>query len=238
MDMVYGRALGTDRTRVLNDTGPVGWLATILPSPPKDVSLYERALTHGSTGKPDYQRLEFLGDRILGLVIAEMLYERFPDEPEGKLSNRLNTLVSGSACAGVARQIDGPRHVKLGKQARDDGAQQSDNVLGDVMEALIGAFYIEHGLDAARGFIMQHWAALIESVGDARKHPKSALQEWSAANRRKVPEYVVTKKEGPAHAMRFEVTVTVKGFEPVSAVANSKQAAETAAALAFLELYA
>jgi ribonuclease III len=211
------------------------WLAELLGGAPDSTELYERALTHGSTGKPDYQRLEFLGDRVLGLVIAQTLYIRFPDEAEGRLSHRLNSLVAGSTCADIARSIDLSPHMKLGKQARDDGAHGSENVLGDVMEALIGALFIDQGLEAARSFILTHWAPHIEADLNAPKHPKSALQEWCAANGRKVPEYAITKKEGPPHAMRFEITVTVKGYEPVSAEANSKQAAETAAALAFLE---
>lgn len=214
------------------------WLAHVLPAAPKDTALYHRALTHGSTGQPDYQRLEFLGDRILGLVIADMLYHCFAEEAEGRLSHRLNALVSGSTCAEIARQIELPLQIRLGKQARDDGAQQSDNVLGDVMEAIIGALYLDHGLQAARTLIERLWGPLIETANGAPKHPKSELQEWCAANGRKVPEYTITKKEGPPHAMRFEMTVTVKGFDPVSASANSKQAAETAAALAFLEAYA
>jgi ribonuclease-3 len=219
----------------LSDQTQAAWLSDLLPAAPNDVGLYNRALTHGSTGQPDYQRLEFLGDRILGLVIADMLYHRYSDEAEGRLSHRLNALVSGSTCAEIARQIDLPQHIRLGKQARDDGAQQSDNVLGDVMEAIIGAQYLDHGLEAARSLIERLWGPLIETANGAPKHPKSELQEWCAANGRKVPEYTITKKEGPPHAMRFEITVTVKGFDPVSASANSKQAAETAAALAFLE---
>lgn len=215
----------------------LAWLRELLPAAPNDMTLYKRALTHGSTGQPDYQRLEFLGDRILGLVISDMLYHRYADEAEGRLSHRLNALVSGSTCAEIARQVGLSPHIRLGKQARDDGAQQSENVLGDVMEAIIGALYLDHGLAAARTLIETHWGPLLETANGAPKHPKSALQEWCAANGRKVPEYIVSKKEGPPHAMRFEVTVTVKGFPPVSAGANSKQAAETAAALAFLEAH-
>ena len=211
------------------------WLTELLPQPPKDMALYQRALTHGSTGQPDYQRLEFLGDRILGLIIADMLYHRYKDEAEGRLSHRLNALVSGVTCADIARQIGLPPFVRLGKQARDDGAQQSDNVLGDVMEAIIGAVYLDHGLLDTRDLVERLWRPLLESANGAPKHPKSELQDWCAAHGRKVPEYVITKKEGPPHAMRFEITVTVKGFAPISATANSKQAAETAAALAFLE---
>lgn len=236
MDLVHCGTLGTYWKRVLSsDEERSRWLADILPVAPTDIALYQRALTHGSTGQPDYQRLEFLGDRILGLVIAEMLYRRYHDEAEGRLSHRLNALVSGATCAEIARDIGLPPYMRLGKQARDDGAQQSDNVLGDIMEAVIGALYLDHGLEAARTLIHTLWGSLIETANGAPKHPKSELQEWCAANGRKVPEYIITKKEGPPHAMRFEITVTVKGFEPLSATANSKQAAETAAALAFLE---
>jgi len=238
MDMVQRGTAGTDWTGILTEKSQADWLAYLLPEKPTDIELYNRALTHGSTGQPDYQRLEFLGDRILGLVISEMLYRRYPDEAEGRLSHRLNALVAGSTCAEIARQINLNTYIRLGKQARDDGAQQSDNVLGDAMEAIIGALYLDQGLEAARGFIERLWGTMIETAQGAPKHPKSALQEWCAANGRKVPDYQITKKEGPPHAMRFEITVTVKGFAPVSASANSKQAAETAAALAFLEAYA
>ena len=236
--MVQRGTLGPDWKRVLTTDVQDAWLHELLPSAPANKELYVRALTHGSTGKPDYQRLEFLGDRILGLVISDMLYHRYSDEAEGRLSHRLNALVSGSTCAVIAREIGLPPHIRLGKQARDDGAQQSDNVLGDVMEAIIGAAYLDHGLESARSLIERLWGPLIETANGAPKHPKSELQEWCAANGRKVPEYTITKKEGPPHAMRFEITVTVKGFDPVSASANSKQAAETAAALAFLEAHA
>jgi ribonuclease III len=211
------------------------WLEQTIGAVPSDAALFEQALTHGSTGGADYQRLEFLGDRVLGLVVASMLFVRFPDEPEGRLSHRLNSLVAGSSCASVARAIGLQAHMRLGKQARDDGAKESDYVLGDMAEALIGAIYLDLGLDAARSFIERNWRPMLEAAQSAPKHPKSALQEWAAANNRKVPVYEVTAKEGPAHAMRFQVTVTVKGFDPVSATAASKQAAETEAAKAFLE---
>ena len=219
----------------MSDETQAQWLSALLPAAPNDITLYNRALTHGSTGQPDYQRLEFLGDRILGLVIADMLYHRYFDEAEGRLSHRLNALVSGATCAEIARIVGVPPHLRLGKQARDDGAQQSDNVLGDVMEAIIGALYLDSGIDAARSMIERLWGPLLETANGAPKHPKSELQEWCAANGRKVPEYTITKKEGPPHAMRFEITVTVKGFNPATATANSKQAAETAAAQAVLE---
>jgi ribonuclease III len=174
---------------------------------------------------------------VLGLVIADMLYARFPEEPEGRLSHRLNSLVAGTTCAAVARSIELQPHLRLGKQARDDGARESDNVLGDVMEALVGAVYIDAGLDACRALVEKHWRPMLEAALTAPKHPKSTLQEYCASHNRKVPVYEVTAKEGPPHAMRFEVTVTVKGFDPISANGNSKQSAETAAAEAFLAAY-
>lgn len=211
------------------------WLTALIGRAPQNIDDYARALTHGSTGRPDYQRLEFLGDRVLGLSIAELLFHRYPDEAEGRLSHRLNSLVSGAVCAEIARAIDLPRHLKLGKQARDDGAQNSDNVLGDVIEALIGAMFLDQGFGAARSFILELWSPHIEAAKNAPKHPKSALQEWCAAHGRKMPEYSISKKAGPPHALQFDVTVIVKGFDPVTATGASKQAAQTAAAALFLK---
>ena len=211
------------------------WIKATLRQAPGDLSLYERALTHSSREESDYERLEFLGDRVLGLTMASWLYERYPDEPEGKLSWRLNALVSGAVCAEVGREIGVRPHLRLGKQARDDGAADSDNVLGDVVEALIGALYLEHGFDAARAFIHARWGGRIDHQQSAPQHPKSALQEWAAANRRKPPVYAVTGREGPQHKSRFTVTVSIKGAGEASAEGLSKQEAETAAAKALLE---
>lgn len=235
MDLVQRRPLQPYRPRFLILSELDSWLQKTFGADGGDTALYIRALTHGSTGEADYQRMEFLGDRVLGLVVADMLYTRFPDEPEGRLSHRLNSLVAGTTCAEIARKIGVQPHLRLGKQARDDGARESDNVLGDVMEGLVGALYLDKGLDAVRSVVETHWRPLLEAALTAPKHPKSALQEWCAAHNRKVPVYEVTGKEGPPHAMRFEVTVTVKGFPPVSATGNSKQSAETAAATAFLQ---
>ncbi len=211
------------------------WIEATLGATPRDLSLYERALTHSSREESDYERLEFLGDRVLGLTIASWVYERYPDEPEGKLSWRLNALVSGAVCAEVGREIGLRPHLRLGKQARDDGAADSDNVLGDVVEALIGALYLEHGFAAARAFIQARWEDRLDLQLRAPQHPKSALQEWAAAHRRKPPAYTVTAREGPQHNPRFTVTVSIKGAGEASAEGASKQEAETAAAQALLE---
>lgn len=211
------------------------WLTDTLGAAPRDPALYRHALTHSSRDEPDYERLEFLGDRVLGLTIARWLFDRFPDEPEGKLSWRLNALVSGATCAEVAREIGVRPHLRLGKQARDDGAADSENVLGDVTEALIGALYLDHGLDAAQAFIRARWESRLDLQQGAPRHPKSALQEWAAANRRKPPVYAVTARSGPQHSPTFTVTVTIPHAGEASADGASKQEAETLAARMLLE---
>jgi ribonuclease-3 len=213
------------------------WLADLLGQAPADDVPFRRALTHSSQGGPSYERLEFLGDRVLGLAAAAWLFERFPDEPEGKLSARLNALVSREACADVGRTLGVPAHLILGKQARDDGAQLSDNVVGDVVEALIGALFRENGFPVAAAFVRRHWNAKLEANASAPKHPKSALQEWAAANRCRPPAYALVGQSGPHHAPAFTVEVSVGGKKGGAAQAQggSKHEAETAAAAALLE---
>lgn len=239
MDLVHRRALGTDRGHVLSklSSESVTFLTDLTGSAPTRADLWAEALTHGSMGEArDYQRLEFLGDRVLGLVIADWLHEK-SDAAEGKLSQRLNALVSRETCADVARSIALPLHIRLGKQARDDGGAQSDNILGDVMEALIGALFVERGFDAARVFVRKLWDKPMASGTGQRKHPKAALQEWAAGNRRKPPVYTLVAREGPDHAAKFTVSVEVKGLGDASATGSSKQEAETAAASAFMQAY-
>ena len=211
------------------------WLEALIGRAPHDPASFTQALTHGSAKAENYERLEFLGDRVLGLLVSEWVFTRFAGEPEGKLSRRFNALVSGETCAEVARSAGVATHLILGKQARDDGAANSDNVLGDVMEALIGALYLEGGLDEARALVRRLWADRVDTQTSAPRHPKSALQEWAAANRRKPPEYSMTDRSGPQHALRFTVMVTIKGAGEASASGGSKQEAETAAAAALLE---
>ena len=210
------------------------WIEATLGAAPNDAALYLRALTHGSQAAANYERLEFLGDRVLGLVIAEWLFELFASEPEGQLSKRLNALVTGPACARVAREAGVAPHLRLGKQARDDGAADSDNVLGDVMEALIGALYIDHGLGAARNAVRRLWGDSVTSQARAPQHPKSALQEWAAAHNRRPPDYEMVDRSGPHHAPVFTVRVSVGKLAEASATGTSKQEAETAAAAALL----
>ena len=211
------------------------WIEGTLGRPPADPALFERALTHASQSGDHYERLEFLGDRVLGLAMADWLFETFPNEPEGELSRRLNALVARDVCAEIAREIGVAAWMRLGKQARDDGALDSDNVLGDVVEALIGALWLDAGMDAAAGFVRRAWAERVSTRDKAPKHPKSALQEWAAAHERKAPVYSLTDRSGPSHAPKFVVEVEIKGVGAASAEGLSKQEAETEAAMKLLQ---
>jgi ribonuclease-3 len=203
---------------------------------PKNLALFELALTHKSMGKSeDYERLEFLGDRVLGHVIARALYDLHPTEPEGYLSRRYNVLVARETCADIGRELGVPRLVRLGKQAREDGATQSDNVIGDVVESLIGALLIDGGFEAAQRFVLATWDAHLTEQGKAPEHPKSALQELAAAKGVKAPAYEVVARTGAHHAPKFTIRVSVPKLGEATAEGTSKQEAETAAAAALLQ---
>src|SRR5215212_1432799 len=200
----------------------------------KDLHLFELALTHSSVGRDSYERLEFLGDRVLGMVIARALYERYPAEPEGNLSRRYNALVARETCAENGRDIGVPALVRLGKQAREDGASQSENVVGDVVESLIGALLLDGGLEAAERFILKSWEPHLAEQRKAPQHPKSGLQELAAAKGVKTPLYEVVARTGAHHSPKFTVRVSVPGLGDATAEGTSKQEAETAAAAALL----
>ena len=201
---------------------------------PKDLHLFEIALTHSSAGKDNYERLEVLGDHVLAHVMARALYDRHPSEPEGYLSRRYNVLVARETCAEVGRELGLPSLVRLGKQAREDGANESDNVVGDVVEALIGALVIDGGFEAARRFIARAWEPHLAEQRKAPKHPKSALQELAAARESKPPVYEVVGRTGAHHQPKFTIRVSVPGLGEATAVGTSKQEAETDAAEALL----
>lgn len=239
MDLVHRRALEPHRARDLSGLGGEtrAWLEGLGFAVGDDETPWIEALTHGSTGaERNYERLEFLGDRVLGLTVAEWLY-RSNGGAEGELAQRLNALVSRQLCAAIAREIGVPDHVRLGKQARDDGAADSDNVLGDVMEALLGASMVESGFGATREVVRALWRPVVEGGAGRSKHPKSALQEWAAGNRRKPPEYEIVDRSGPDHAARLTVVVRVHKVGEVEATAGSKQDAETEAARKFMERF-
>jgi ribonuclease-3 len=203
---------------------------------PKNIELFELALTHKSIGgSEDYERLEFLGDRVLGHIIARALYERHPKEPEGYLSRRYNVLVARETCAEVGRELGVPKLVRLGKQAREDGASQSENVVGDVVEALIGALLLDGGLDAAERFVLGTWETHLAGQGKAPHHPKSALQELAAAKGARPPVYELVRRTGAHHAPKFTIRVAVEQLGEATADGTSKQEAETAAAATLLK---
>jgi len=213
------------------------WLAG-LGITPENEPRWLAALTHGSmAASVNYERLEFLGDRVLGLAMAEWLFEE-SKAAEGTLSQRLNALVSRQTCARVAAEFGLPDHIRLGKQARDDGARESTNILGDVIEALLGAHFLDFGFAPTRDLIRTLWAQQFTGGAGKTKHPKSALQEWAAGNQRRPPEYELVAREGPDHAARFTVRVSVKNVGEAQATAASKQEAERLAAAAFMEQYA
>jgi len=198
-------------------------------------ALFQAALTHSSASGESYERLEFLGDRVLGLCIARWLYERFPSEAEGKLSRRFNELVARETCGEIGRGLGLPAVIRLGKQARDDGANWSDNVVGDVVEALIGALFIDAGLEAADALVRRLWTPLIDEQRRAPKHPKSALQELAASKGLANPDYEVVHRSGAQHLPSFTVRVSIPKLGDAEGKGASKQEAETAAAQALLE---
>ena len=178
------------------DKATLSWLTAVLGRKPRQPALFERALTHASFGADQYERLEFLGDRVLGLAVADWLYELFPDEPEGQLSKRLNALVARDVCAEVARELGIPDRVRLGKQARDDGASDSDNVIGDVVEALIGALFLDAGRRGRHSFRPERLGRPSQHARQGAAASKSALQEWAAAQEKKPPAYRLASGPG------------------------------------------
>lgn len=206
----------------------------------QDPDLLERALTHASVGegaKPvaDYERLEFLGDRVLNLLAAEHLLAADAKAAEGEMSPKLAQLVNGKTCARVARAMGLGEALRLSAGETKTGGRDKDTILGDACEALMAAVYIDCGLDAARAVFEHAWAAEFETVAHARvKEPKTELQEWAQAKGRPLPFYAVVSREGLDHAPVFTVEVTVDGFPPERGVGRSRQDAEKAAALAML----
>ena len=196
-------------------------------------SAVPRGRTRGITGQ-GYERLEFLGDRVLGLVVAELLWRRFPDEAEGALTRRHTQLVRRETLTQVARTIDLGRHLILSPGEDVARTREVPGVLGDVCEAVIAALYLDGGIAAAERFIHRHWEGLIEADATPPRDPKTALQEWAQARGHALPHYDTVKTEGPAHERRFTVAVSVADLAPQSATGASKRAAESAAAAALL----
>ncbi len=204
-----------------------------------DPGLLRQALTHRSLlqgrnrGLASNERLEFVGDRVLGLVIAEWLVERFPGEREGGLGRRLAHLVNQETLAAVAGRIGLAEALIVPASEAATGVRRRATVLADACEALIGALYIDGGLAAARDFIRAHWADEVEAVAEAPRDPKTALQEWAQGRGLALPAYRTVSAEGPSHRPRFTVAVTV-GEVSAEATGVTKREAEKAAAAALL----
>ncbi|MEK9753784.1 MAG: ribonuclease III [Rhodospirillaceae bacterium] len=198
----------------------------------------DQALTHSSAvGErvSSNERLEFLGDRVLGLVVAEMLYTRFQTEEEGDLGYRFTALVRREALARVAREIGLGRHIRMSEGERDTGGAEKDGVLANACEAVIAAIYLDGGFGPAAGFVRRYWEALLDEAPEPQKDPKTVLQEWAQATGRALPAYNVVDRQGPDHAPVFEVEVQLSGEMPARGSGNAKRAAEQAAAAAMLE---
>ncbi|MBB4120802.1 ribonuclease III [Martelella radicis] len=215
-----------------------GELARLIGFEFSDRERIARALTHSSarSGKDgNYERMEFLGDRVLGLVIAENLFKLFPTATEGELSVRLNQLVSAEACARVADDLGLHRFIKTGQDVKKLTGKRVLSIRADVVESVIAAIYMEGGLEPARRFIETHWKPLFADGVKLRRDAKTELQEWAHANHGETPIYHVEDRSGPDHEPRFTVKVTVKGVEPETGVDRSKRAAEQVAATKLLE---
>jgi len=205
-----------------------------------DLDHLERALTHSSAISPakridrSYQRLEFLGDRVLGLVVADMLYRLYPKSNEGELSRTLNTLVRKETCADIARRLGLGNDIVLGDSEARSGGAEKDAILGDITEAIIGAIYLDGGLEPARTFIEGNFSEFLAGGQANRADAKTTLQEWAQAKGLEPPAYVTVERTGPDHAPEFTIAVDLAGFDRVEATGTSKKIAEHKAAELFL----
>jgi ribonuclease III len=177
-----------------------------------------------------YERLEFLGDRVLGLVVADLLWRRFEGEPEGLLTRRLTHLVRRRALARVAQAIDLGAQLVFSPAEAMAGAAANQAILADACEAVIAAIYLDGGFAVAAAFVRRLWEPLIDEMDEAPRDPKTALQEWAQARGLGLPHYELVAKDGPDHALRFTVAATITGYEPANATASTKRTAEAAAA--------
>ncbi|MEM6388100.1 MAG: ribonuclease III [Pseudomonadota bacterium] len=200
--------------------------------------LLQRALTHASVAtkqRPDNQRLEFLGDRVLGLAIANALLKADRDAHEGQLAPRFNALVRKEACAAIARDIGLGDVLKLGRSEMKSGGRRKDALLGDAMEAVIAAVYEDAGFEVAEALVLRLWKDRIKLVDADARDAKTSLQEWAQARGHPPPDYVELAREGPDHAPVFTIEVRLTSGQTAQARASTKRAAEQAAAKLLIE---
>ncbi|AGF74317.1 ribonuclease III [Bartonella australis AUST/NH1] len=199
----------------------------------KDEDELKRALTHSSVqelGRGNYERLEFLGDRVLGLLIAEMLYQFFPQASEGELSVRLNGLVNAQTCADIALEMGLPDMIHVGFEMKNLEGRRLANMHADVVEALIAVMYLDGGLESVRPFIQRYWRDRAKKMDAGRRDAKTELQEWAHTQDSAQPHYRVVKRCGPDHDPVFVVELSISGFAPEIGRGNSKRHAERVAA--------
>jgi len=199
----------------------------------KRPELLHRAVTHSSMSSPtrdDNQRLEFLGDRVLGLVMAEALFMADTAATEGQLAPRFNALVRKETCADVAREIDLGAVLKLGRSEMLSGGRRKEALLADALEAVIAAVYLDGGFEAAKALVLRLWGKRVTAVDADARDAKTALQEWAQARKFPPPKYVVVERTGPDHAPVFTIEARLENGASQSATANSKRQAEQAAA--------
>ncbi len=222
--------------RVTDTTAP---LQKALGHKFRDKTLLRQALTHSSArdgkGAGDNERLEFLGDRVLGLAIAELLCEMNPDAREGDLARLFNTLVQRGACAEVAIDIQLGDHLLLSGSELTSGGRTKASILADACEAVLGAVFLDAGFIATRKVVRKLWLPRIGAGAEAERDPKTALQEWAQGRRKSIPLYVEVERAGPDHAPQFTAEVRVDGAKPARGAGTNKRMAEQAAARAFLE---
>lgn len=206
-------------------------LETLLHHQFNDPALLQRALTHSSSAtkkQPSYERLEFLGDRVLGIVVADMLFHSFPQDKEGALAKRHSILVKQGTLEKIAELLNIDQHIRYG---RHDGAPApSPSVKADVVEALIAAMYLDGGFAVADRFIRQYWGAFISAEDKPPEDPKSALQEWAQGKGIELPTYKVIGQSGPDHNPLFIIQVSLPGYPAQQAESTSKQSAQKLAA--------
>ena len=206
-----------------------------------DRALLERALTHASVGEggvavPDNERLEFLGDRVLGLLIADRLHRDYSAATEGELSSRLHALVDKTACARVGHRIGLGSALRLSPGESKSGGRRKDGIIADAVEAVLAAVWLDGGLSAASTAFERLWAEeLAAPPPRLSSNPKSALQEWAQGQGRPLPAYRVVDRTGSDHAPTFTVEVSVQGLEPLTGQGRSRQEAEKAAAVALMQ---
>lgn len=205
----------------------------------KDTTFIQRALTHSSAhqmaGGLDYERLEFLGDRVVNLIVADLLFRLFPNEREGALAKRHTAMVRTETLAEIARVIELGEFVVLSDAERTAGGAENDNILADLTEAVTAAIYLDGGYEAAKTFIETVMGDRLHIMAEPPRDPKTALQEWSQAQELGLPEYELIAQDGPDHAPTFTIQVSLNGLEPQSASSTSKKRAEKDAAQKMLD---